>query len=152
MWKPLENKLFPCFCFHNAYMLCYSLLLVFFLTLYLQMYLVMLVSSAVSTPCQFKSLRCDYWMSLTKRFYLFTASVTSFWPPPIYEKLVWDSFAARMYFRSHAFFFYPCLTSLIFFPLPACDSTLFPNSLSTATTKVFCIQLLCRISSLHLPS
>lgn len=150
-----QTHSFPCFYFHNAYMLCYSLPLFFFLILCLQMYLVMLVSSAASTPYQFKSLCCDYWMSLTKRFYLFTASINCFWPPPTHKKLVWDSSTVpSLISGAMHFFFYPCLTShiFLFFPLPACDSTLFLNGLSTVATKIFCIQLPCRISSLHLPS
>lgn len=107
-------------------MLLYSLPLFFFLILYLQMYLVVLISSAASTPYQFKSSHCDYWMSLTKRFYLFTASINSSWPPPIYKKLVWHSSAALSLISGAMHFFHPCLTSRIFlfFSLPARDSTL----------------------------
>lgn len=95
MWKPLENALiiFLAFAFiiHTRYVIlcpCFSS------SSYLQIYLVMLVSSAASAPCQIKSSCCDYAMSLTKKFYLFTASINSFWPPPICKKLVWASSSA----------------------------------------------------------
>lgn len=128
-----QTHSFPCFCFHNAYMLCYSLPLFFFLILCLQMYLVMLVSSAASIAYQFKSSCCDYWMSLTKRFYLFTASINCFWPPPTYKKLVWDSSTvpslisgAMRFFSIHVSQVASFSSFLCLHVTPLCSSTVFP--------------------------
>lgn len=94
MWKPLENTIIIFLAFAFIMHTCYVILCpCFSSSSYLQIYLVMLVSSAASASCQIKSC-CDYSMSLTKKFYLFTASINSFWPPPIYKKLVWNSSAA----------------------------------------------------------